>query len=84
MPKRQAAAATMRAWFDWWPPVVIRTSDEFVGRAPLDPAEAIDALDRNLIVRSPASRLPAADEEISVVFDPTRVCLFDAGSGAAL
>lgn len=62
----------------------IRLSDEFVGRGAADPVEQVGIGERTMIVRTPASRLPALGAEISIVIDPARVALFDAASGAAL
>ncbi|MBI4922455.1 MAG: sn-glycerol-3-phosphate ABC transporter ATP-binding protein UgpC [Devosia nanyangense] len=64
--------------------VVIRTADDFIRGAAIDPAEEIRLEERMLAVRVPASRVPPPKTEISLVIDAARVQLFDSATGAAI
>ena len=64
--------------------VAIRTADDFVKSAPLDPAELVPAGARLLTLRVPADAVPRRDQMLDLVIDGSKAHLFDIATGRTL
>jgi multiple sugar transport system ATP-binding protein len=64
--------------------VVIRTADDFVKGAVLDPAELVPAGDRLITLRVPADAVPQRDRVLDLIIDGSRAHVFDVATGRTL
>jgi multiple sugar transport system ATP-binding protein len=63
--------------------VSIRTADDFMKGATIDPAELLRADDRLVTLRVPAHAVPQRGQLLDLVIDGTRAHLFDISTGRA-